>query len=155
MLSPLTVQDIAEVMRIERLPGYDAYIGAWEAEAHAAEMASPAARYLGWREGGGLAGFTIFQKFLDPVVRLRRIAVAQPGCGTGTVLLRAAIDWLFDAAPAQAVDLHVRPENHRARTVYEREGFLEGPPDHPEADVMILSRARWAGLPRRDGRNSQ
>jgi RimJ/RimL family protein N-acetyltransferase len=144
MLDALTPQDIAEVMRIERLPGYDAYVGAWSAEEHAAEMGSPAARYLGWREGDGLAGFVIFQKFLDPVVRLRRIAVAQPGAGLGTDLLRGAVGWLFAATAAEAVDLHVRPENHRARTVYDREGFILSAPEQTESEVMILHRERWA-----------
>jgi GNAT superfamily N-acetyltransferase len=144
MLAALTPEDIAEVMRIERLPGYDAYIGAWTAEAHAEEMASPAARYLGWRKAGGLEGFAILQRFLAPVARLRRLAVEQPGGGTGTALLRSVLDWVFTTTLAKAVDLHVRPENLRARAVYRREGFVSSAPDNPMAEEMILGRARWA-----------
>ncbi|MDP3855866.1 GNAT family N-acetyltransferase [Phenylobacterium sp.] len=109
MLVELTSADIPECMRIERLPGYDAFIGQWTAEEHATEMASPAARYLGWRTGEGLTGFVIFQRYQDRVVRLRRIAVTQPSGGTGTRLLLAVIDWLFERNPAHAIDLHVRP----------------------------------------------
>ena len=39
LLSPLTPADIAEVMRIERLPGYEATVGRFEADEHAAQMA--------------------------------------------------------------------------------------------------------------------
>lgn len=76
-LAPLDASDIAEVMRIERLPGYESVVGRWTAEEHAVELASPDARYLGLREGGGVAGFVIFQKVREPAVRLRRIAVGQ------------------------------------------------------------------------------
>ena len=149
MLDALTPDDIAEVMRIERLPGYDAFIGAWSAEGHADEIASPDARYLGWRAGQGLAGFAIFQRFTQPVVRLRRIAVADPGGGTGTHLLRGAVDWLFAANPAEAIDLHVRPENLRARHVYGREGFVAGGADDLGGEGMILTREAWVARPRR------
>lgn len=142
MLAPLSPGDIPELLQIERLPGYDAFIGQWTPEEHAAEMVSPAARYLGWREDGALTGFVIFQKFDQPTVRLRRIAVARPGGGLGTTLLRAAVDWAFVQTQADAVDLHVRVGNDRARTVYLREGFIPG--GHSEdGEEMIVSRAQW------------
>ena len=46
MLVPLDAQDIAEVMRIERLPGYEGFVGTWPAEEHEAERISPDARSL-------------------------------------------------------------------------------------------------------------
>lgn len=144
MLVDLTPADIAECMRIERLPGYDAFVGQWTAEEHANEMASPAARYLGWRTDEGLAGFVIFQRYLDPVVRLRRIAVTQPDGGTGARLLLAVIDWLFERNPASAIDLHVRPANERAIKVYSREGFVMAQPEDDDAETMILTRERRA-----------
>lgn len=149
MLTPLIDEDVPEIMRIERLPGYDAFVGRWSAQEHAAERASPEARYYAWREDGRVTGFVILQAFNAPMVRLRRIAVAQPGGGAGTRLLRAVVDSLFETSPAEAVDLQVRPENARARTVYLREGFVSGGAGEPEHEVMILSRAAWAALPRR------
>src|SRR3990167_5431999 len=131
-------------MRIERLPGYEAFIGQWTAQEHAEERASPAAPYLGRRPDEGLTGFVIFQRFLDPVVRLRRIAVTEPGAGTGTKLLLAVIDWLFDHNPANAVDLHVRPANARAIKVYVREGFVMAEPEEDNAETMILTHERRA-----------
>src|SRR4051812_29581667 len=122
-LSPLTPDDIAEVMRLERLPGYEAFIGRWSAEEHAAEMVSPDARYFGVREDGGLAGFVILQRFREPAIRLRRIAVEQAGSGAGAALLRAVMDWVFEHTPAEAMSLDVALTNGRARRVYHREGW--------------------------------
>ncbi|WP_421932617.1 GNAT family N-acetyltransferase [Phenylobacterium sp.] len=144
MLVPLTPGDISDLLRIERLPGYDAFIGQWSPEEHAAEMASPAARYLGWRDGAELTGFVIFQKFDQPTVRLRRIAVARPGGGLGTTLLRAVVDWAFANTGAEAVDLHVRAGNDRARSVYAREGFVPSGEFEDDAEEMVVSRARWS-----------
>ncbi|MES3026502.1 MAG: GNAT family N-acetyltransferase [Pseudomonadota bacterium] len=148
-LVSLSEEDLAEVMRIERQPGYDAFIHSWTAEVHAAEMASPDARYFGRRSADGLAGFAILQKLREPIVRLRRIAVDSPGASVGTPLLRDLIDWLFETSNAQALDLHVRPDNHRARHVYGREGFIEGGGEDLLDEGMILTRPAWAALSRR------
>ena len=141
-LVPLTPADIAEVMRIERLPGYDAFIGQFSADEHAAELASPDARYLGYRRDGGLVGFVIIQEFTAEVVLLRRIAVGQTGEGAGSALFRAAVDWIFANTPAEAVKLHVRPENHRARHIYLREGLTRHGED-PASEYLSVTRARW------------
>lgn len=148
-LDPLTPADIPEVMRLERLPGYDAFIGRWEADEHAREMASPDARYFGVRDGGGLAGFAILQEFRKPQVRLRRIAVDAPGRGLGAAMLREIMDWTFETTAAEAFWLDVHVENGRAQHVYAREGFV---PDGAFDEVhqrMVVPRARWTELRRR------
>ena len=142
MLVPLTADDIAEVMRIERLPGYEGFVGTWPAEEHEAERTSPDARYLGLREGDGLAGFVIFQKVNEPVIRLRRIAVDATDKGTGTRILRAALDWCFETFPAEAITLGVARANDRARHIYLREGFVDDGEDEVHFN-MVLTRERW------------
>jgi RimJ/RimL family protein N-acetyltransferase len=144
-LAPLTPADIPEIMRIERLPGYDAVVGRWEAEAHAAEMASPDARYFGERNGAGLAGFVILQELRAPCVVLRRIAVAEPERGVGGRLVRAAMDWTFATTPAQALRLDVALGNPRAKHVYVREGFEQYGRDEVH-ELMRIPRGRWAEL---------
>ena len=116
---------------------------------HAAELTSADARYLGYRAGAALAGFAMLQKFREPTVRLRRIAVDSPGTGVGTTLLRDVVDWIFETSDAQAIDLHVRPDNHRARHVYGREGFIAGGGENLSGEGMILTRPAWAALSRR------
>lgn len=141
----LTPADIPEVMRIERLPGFDAFIGRFDADEHAAQFASPDARYFGLRQGEGLAGFVILQEFRDPTILLRRIAVAEPGGGAGTRLLRAIMDWVFENTPAVALKLDVALGNTRAKHVYEREGFEQYGVDEVHY-LMRIPRERWAAL---------
>ena len=143
MLEPLAADDIEEVMRIERLPGYAGFVGAWSAEEHEAQRTSPEARYLGLREGDRLAGFVIFQKIREPVIRLRRIAVGATDKGTGTRILRAALDWAFESFPAEGISLGVARINDRARHIYIREGFVDDGEDEVHFN-MVLTRERWA-----------
>lgn len=144
-LAPLGPGDIPEVMRLERLPGYDAFIGRWEADEHAAEMASPDARYFGVRDGEQLRGFVILQKFREPSVRLRRIAVEGVERGLGTRILREIVDWVFGTTAAEALHLDVHVDNARAFHVYQREGLtLEGVDNLHR--LMSIPRARWAAL---------
>jgi len=143
MLVPLSAEDIAEVMRIERLPGYDAFVGRWTAEEHEAELASPDAHYLGLRHGDGLAGFVIFQKLHEPAVRLRRIAVGETDQGTGGRIHRAALDWAFETLPAEAITLGVARANDRARHIYVREGFVDDGEDEVHFNMKLWRRV-WA-----------
>lgn len=142
-LAPLTPADIPEVMRIERLPGYDAYLGRWDADEHAAELASTDARYFGEREGAGLAGFVILQRFREPSVRLRRIAVDGVERGMGTRIVRDVMDWVFERSDATALHLDVHVDNARARHVYAREGFIDQGQFDAHHRLMEISRADW------------
>lgn len=141
---PLAAEDLAEVTRIERQPGYGDFVHPWELAQHEAELTSPDARYVGLRSSGGLAGFAILQDVRQPEVRLRRIAVGEPGGGTGSRLLRAVMDWTFQETAAEALWLHVASENARARHVYQREGFAPLGRDDELHDRMRIARADWA-----------
>jgi RimJ/RimL family protein N-acetyltransferase len=149
MLADLTPADITEVMRIERRPGYDAFVGRWEADEHAVEMASPNARYFGLRGDAGLLGFVILQELDRPTVLLRRIAVDSVEGGVGTRLVRGVMDWVFETTPAEGLRLDVLPANGRARRVYSREGFSEDGPAviHGLPHILMsVPRSRWAEL---------
>ena len=148
-LERLDASAIADVMRIESIPAYAGLIGTFSHAKHEAEMASSDSRYLGYRAGADLAGFAILQEFRQPVIRLRRIAVAAPGEGVGTTFLRALMDWVFETTPAAGLRLHVRAENARARSVYLREGFGDNSSD-ATGYRMSIARERWLRL-RADG----
>lgn len=144
-LSRLTPDDIPEVMRLERLAGYEATVGRFEAEEHAAQMASPEVRYVGLRDGDGLAGFVILQELDRPSVLLRRIAVARQDSGVGSWLVGAVMDWVFAEARAEALRLDVARNNPRGRFVYERQGFEAYDQDDVH-DFMRIPRSRWRTL---------
>jgi RimJ/RimL family protein N-acetyltransferase len=142
-LEALGEADLPEVMRIERTPGYEGFVGAWTLEEHSAELASPDARYFGVREGEGLAGFIILQQIREPEIRLRRIAVAEVNRGLGTQMLRAIMDCVFETTPARAMTLGVALANSRGKHVYEREGWsIEGQDDVHFS--MRIDRTAWA-----------
>jgi RimJ/RimL family protein N-acetyltransferase len=143
-LDVLTADDLPAVMRIERMPDYAELVGRFTPQEHAAEMASSDTRYLAWREGEELLGFVILQEFRRPVILLRRIAVAEPGRGTGTALLRAVMDRVFETTPAEGLRLHVHHDNDRARHVYEREGFEAFGPSEKSGINLSIPRERWA-----------
>lgn len=144
-LSALTPVDIPEIMRIERLPGYDAVVGRFTADEHAEQFASPDACYFGLRDGSRLLGFVIMQEIRAPTVLLRRIAVGEPERGIGTRLVRAVMDWTFETTSAEALKLDVHVGNPRARHVYAREGFTQYDEDKIH-HFMRVPRARWAEL---------
>jgi RimJ/RimL family protein N-acetyltransferase len=144
-LVSLSEDDLDEVMRIERLPGYDAFVGRFEWDEHRTELLSTTAQYLGRRKPGGLEGFAILQQFDQPEILLRRIAVETPGSGAGTRLLCDVMDWTFNTTAATRLDLNVRPTNLRARRVYFREGF-EDVGFGDEHHKMAIPRERWSSL---------
>lgn len=144
-LSRLTPADIPEVMRLERLPGYEATVGRFEADEHAGQMASHDVRYVGLRDGAALAGFVILQELDRPSVLLRRIAVARQDGGVGSRLVAAAMDWVFAETAAEALRLDVALNNPRGRFVYERQGFEAYDRDDVH-DFMRIPRERWRAL---------
>ncbi len=156
-----TARDIPAIMRLERGAGFEHLVGRWSAEQHAAEMALPGSHYLLAQEAEGRTrGFLLLQRLDDPdlCAHLRRIAVAQPGEGLGTVLLEAALTHVFGTTHAHRFQLHVYVDNERARRVYARAGFIEDGilrdarrmPDgaFKSTRVMSILRPEWEAMQR-------
>jgi RimJ/RimL family protein N-acetyltransferase len=161
-LEPATPADIADIMRLERLPGNEWVVGRWERDEHERELGLAGTRYLAWRsEDGALLGFAILQRFDNPhkSVNLRRIIVAEPGTGIARGFLPALLDWFFEASDHNRLDLSVYLHNERGQRAYAREGFVEEGvqreahigPDGRFYSVKIMSilRSDWQALPRR------
>lgn len=128
-LVPATRHDIPAIMAIERTPGYENLVGRWENERHLEELGKTGSRYVVWARNGDVEGFAILQGIGSPNLRthLKRIAVAEPGTGSGTRLLRDLVDWVFRETDTNRLDLDVYVENERARRAYEKVGFtVEG-----------------------------
>lgn len=155
-----TPDDIPAIMAIERIPGYDIFIGAFEADEHAAHMASSDARYLVWRQDGRVLAFAILMKLDNPhgVVLLKRLGSAVIDTGLGRRLLPALIDHVFETTGCHRLELDVSEENPRAAHVYRREGFIqEGtvrevfrhPDRYVSSHLFSMLRREWDTLPRR------
>ena len=151
-----TEDDIPAIMTIERTPGFEDFVGRWTHEQHAAELAKHSTRYFVLRDGGEVKAFAIFQHIGEPDrrVHLKRIVAKDAGQGSGTRLLRSALDWLYCETETNRIDLDLFVENERAQRTYEKLGFVvEGrlrdyhrSVDGQIRDALIMSilRKDWA-----------
>ena len=126
MLRVATFDDIDIVMRIERLPGYDIFVGSSPRDEHEARLLAGTEALLIWEIDGAVRGFAILQKLgsASKCVLLKRIAVDAPGDGLGAPFVRAVIDHVFGSTDAHRLELDTSAENPRARHVYEKLGFV-------------------------------
>lgn len=157
-----TPEDIPAIMAIERDPAYELFIGHFEAEEHAARMASDNDRYLVWREDGRLLAFAILSKLAEPngVVLLKRLGAAQTDSGLSRRMMPALIDLVFEQHDANRFELDVAVLNPRATHVYRREGFVqEGTVRevyrhydgaYHSSHLFSMLRREWDALPRRN-----
>lgn len=157
-----TPDDIPAIMAIERNPAYALFIGNFEAEEHAARMASTNDRYLVWRGDGQLKAFAILSKLDEPhgVVLLKRIGAAATDTGLSRRMMPALIDLVFEETGANRFELDVAVLNPRATHVYRREGFVqEGTVRevyrhwdgaYHSSHLFSMLRREWDALPRRN-----
>jgi diamine N-acetyltransferase len=158
MLRLATADDIADIMAIERSPGYDQLVGRSSAEFHARAIVDGDHIYLvGLTEDQTIGGFAILRGAAEMTgnLTLKRIAVAKPGGGFGKAMVLEIIDWVFQNTRTHRFWLDHIITNDRARHVYERCGFRrEGVmreaytlPDGTRIDLALMSllRPEWEG----------
>jgi RimJ/RimL family protein N-acetyltransferase len=158
-ITQATQSDIPFIMKIERLPGYEAFIGRSDEAQHRARMANPQAAHFIARHGARPVGFAILRDWnsADGITLLMRIAMAEPGNGHGSSFLRALTHKVFTETPCHRFWLGQFPGNTRARHVYESVGFTaEGIARgnvflfgrHHDELIMSILRPEWeARLP--------
>ena len=141
-MRPARADDIDAIMRIERLPGYDLFIGASSHEEHSAMLTSADGALRVWEVEGAVRGFAILTKLTNEhgVVQLKRIAVDAPGAGMGRPFVRAVMDHVFATTHAHRLELDTSAENPRARHVYEKLGFVH---EGRVRDVYRLDNGRY------------
>ena len=72
---------------------------------------------------------------------LKTVAVAMPGTGAGTWIVRRALTWAFEEARVHRLMLYVTAANARARALYERHGFCwKAPSATVSVTRAVLSR---------------
>src|SRR4051812_39342796 len=97
-LTPATDIDLSYIMATERLDGYDQLVGRWSEEQHRAAMGDNRHAYFIARLNAEPIGFTIVREWASPerVAIIKRIAVSNPGRGSGRELLSLVIDAIFE-----------------------------------------------------------
>ncbi|HEY2533013.1 MAG TPA: GNAT family N-acetyltransferase [Xanthobacteraceae bacterium] len=117
--------DIPFVMATERLPEYDKLVGRWDEAQHQTALSDNRHAYFLARLESEPIGFAIIRDWASPerVVHIKRVVVARPGIGLGTILLDKLVDIIFRDTDAHRIWLGVFPTNARARRAYENAGF--------------------------------
>ena len=122
-------QDIGSIMCIERLPGYDRFIATWSRAEHRRCLAEADNVYWLARRAGKPEnlGFAIVTGVNEPHAGpcLHRIALSHPGEGNGRNFVMQLVSWAFEELKTHRFWLEVFPHNVRAKTVYERCGFVQ------------------------------
>ena len=159
-LRKATPDDIPFMMATERLPGYEWFVGQWDAARHLEVVNNSASAVLVGLDDAGVAqGFAILRELDEPSnnVYLQRIAITRPGSGFGRALLHAVTDFVFTELPTHRMWLLVKVHNAHARYIYEATGFSqEGrlrqahiEPDGSRADSLMFSKLRSEWQPGR------
>ena len=117
--------DIPFVMATERLEGYDALVGRWEADRHLAALADGRHAYFIAEQDREPAGFALLRDWAsaERVTLVKRVAVARPGRGLGTAMMRTLVAEVFATTDAYRLWIGTFPGNERARRSYEAAGF--------------------------------
>lgn len=126
LIRPGGREDIAGVDAVMRA-AFDPRFGeTWRPEQIAATLAAPGGRLLTLCEaGGGLIGFSLVRALAgEAELLLLAIAPAARRRGLGGRMLLTALEDCRQAG-ASAVFLEVREDNHPARRLYWRHGFVE------------------------------
>jgi RimJ/RimL family protein N-acetyltransferase len=146
------------IMTTERTPGFENLVGRWDERHHRSALADGRHAYFVARQGGEPVGFAILRDWnsQEHVTLLKRVAVRDPGRGSGRALLRRVINVVFEETAVWRLWLGVFPENVRARRTYEAVGFkaegiargcafLDG--IHRDELIMALLRPEWQAEP--------
>lgn len=153
-LREASVADIAWIMGVERMPGYERLVGRWDADTHARSFGDDSYRTFIGEEDGAPVGFVLVRGWnaADHVTLLKRVAIVTPGEGTGTRLVSAVLAEIFSHTVAHRVCIGCFPDNLRARKAYEKAGFVaEGISrgsayfhgEHHDELVLAILRPEW------------
>jgi RimJ/RimL family protein N-acetyltransferase len=152
--------DIAFVMAIERLEGYGDLVGRWDADRHLDALHDGRHAYFIAECEGAPVGFAILRDWAsaEQVTLVKRVAIARPGQGIGTAMMRALVAEVFTATDTHRLCIGAFPDNLRARRAYEAAGFqVEGVARgsaffqgvHRDELVLAILRPDWEARVRR------
>ncbi len=149
--------DISFIMATERTDGYAELVGRWEEAQHREALPDPRYAYFIAEVSGEAVGFALLRDWDSPeqVTLVKRVAVARPGRGHGTAMMRAVVDRTFAETRVHRLCIGCFPDNLRASRTYEAVGFVaEGVArgsaffhgEHRDELVLSLLRPEWEAL---------
>lgn len=110
-----------------------AFIGGSDLDEHRRFLADPDFSQVIAEDAGAPVGYALTEGYVSMpgALLLRRIAVTGAARGTGSDFLRRLIDAAFATGIAR-YKLRVFEDNHRARRLYARFGFVDDPDGAPQ-----------------------
>lgn len=127
-LRPTAEADLDFVVQAEADPDNRRFIIPWRREQHLAALGDrDIAHRIAEDENQRAVGFVILVGLRsgDACIEFRRIVVIPKRQGYGRAIVRAVKRLAFDELQAHRLWLDVKEHNHRARTLYDDEGFIE------------------------------
>ena len=127
-LRPAVPDDLKQIVELEARADMAPYLYEWGLEKHKLHYSSPDYSYLiAVSEGQDWLGMVIFSGIGRPDrnIELVRVAVSEPGKGTGRFLIDAVQEFAFGELNAHRLWLDVFEDNSRARNLYQKSGFRE------------------------------
>ena len=127
ILRPASAEDLPFILGLEQKFRELRLLGGNDLATHRRQLANPDCSYWIVQTDAGPAGFVIFRDIhsKDRNVELQRIAIAEPGRGLGTQVMRAAMDKAFREFGAHRLWLDTYSDNTRAQHVYRSAGFSQ------------------------------
>ncbi|WP_373414986.1 GNAT family N-acetyltransferase [Ensifer aridi] len=118
--------DIAFIMRTERLEGYETLVGRWEKSRHMDNLNDMNYSYIIAETDGAPVGFAILCNWAScrHSLCIVRVAIAERGRGFGKALMRSVTNAAFRETKIHRLWLTCFPENLPARSCYETVGFV-------------------------------
>jgi diamine N-acetyltransferase len=121
-----TPLDLPAIVKLERTPFAQEFVGQWSEERHRTTLESRDARYyVSQTDWGEVQAYAILRGYQETSgsIELKRIVVAVPERGLGRRMLRELLRIVFREHGAHRMFLDVFEDNSRARHVYESLGF--------------------------------
>jgi RimJ/RimL family protein N-acetyltransferase len=131
LLRPTTTADLDFVLAAESAAENREFILPWPRDQHLAAINSTASahRIVEDETSGQPVGYLILLGLggIHRSIEFRRVVVTAKGCGYGRAAVRMVKTFAFAELAAHRLWLDVKEFNHRARRLYESEGFtVEG-----------------------------
>ena len=125
MVRRATPNDLPFIMATERLDGYDQLVGRWEEPRHREALAAENYAYFISEVDNESAGFAILRGWnaADRVTLIQRVAIAKPGLGIGTSMMKLIVDCAFQETNVFRLWIGHFTDNIRARRCYQSAGF--------------------------------
>lgn len=124
---PTQTADLTAVLAAEQHLDNAAFVAQWSRPRHQQAIDDPAEAHWSIEVQGHWIGYVLLEGLRNPhqSLGIRRIVITDKGKGYGRQTLRHVQKYAFEQQQAHRLWLDVKPNNARARALYQSVGFVE------------------------------